>query len=153
MKSSSIIILEFIPILLAINFSACQTPDNSQNHDKWKTEIVAVEKAFNDLAQQEGLSIAFEKFAATDGVILRGGDIIKGAENIGAWYQKNNRPNTSLTWVPEFVDISKSGDLAYTYGPYEFTSIDSTGTENVNRGFFHTVWKRQPDGSWKFVWD
>jgi ketosteroid isomerase-like protein len=21
------------------------------------------------------------------------------------------------------------------------------------QGVFHTVWKRQPDGTWKYVWD
>ena len=30
---------------------------------------------------------------------------------------------------------------------------DSTGKTNENRGAFHTVWKKQKDGSWRYVWD
>ena len=58
-----------------------------------------------------------------------------------------------LVWKPDYVDVSESGDLAYTYGKYTFTSRDSTGRKVVSKGIFHTVWKRQEDGSWKFVWD
>lgn len=59
----------------------------------------------------------------------------------------------SLQWDADFVDVSKSGELAYTYGKYTFTAIDSTGKTIDDKGIFHTVWKKQKDGKWKFVWD
>jgi len=43
--------------------------------------------------------------------------------------------------------------MAYTYGKYTMTIIDSAGESKVSNGIFHTVWKKQKDGSWKFVWD
>ena len=36
---------------------------------------------------------------------------------------------------------------------YVFSFIDSTGTTVADAGIFHTVWKIQPDGTWRFVWD
>ncbi len=30
---------------------------------------------------------------------------------------------------------------------------DSIGNDIDNKGVFHTVWKRQADGEWRFVWD
>jgi len=132
---------------------ACSEPANESDIAKWKLEIEKVEKDFNAMAQKEGLTQAFRYFAAEDGVIRRGKKVIKGKEAIKEWYKKDVRPNETLTWKPSFVDISKSGDMAYTYGNYIFTSTDSTGTKKESTGIFHTVWKRQTDGSWKFVWD
>ncbi len=120
---------------------------------KWKEEVVATEQAFNDMAQDKGLVEAFYHFAAEDGVIRRSRKIIQGKEAIRSWYEQDVRPNETLTWSPTFVDVSTSGDLAYTYGNFTFLYYDTLGNEKKNEGIFHTVWKRQPDGSWKFVWD
>ncbi|MBL7111012.1 MAG: DUF4440 domain-containing protein [Bacteroidales bacterium] len=62
-------------------------------------------------------------------------------------------PDASLVWEPEFVDVEESGDLGYTYGSFVFTAKDSTGNDIESKGVFHTVWKRQADGEWRFVWD
>lgn len=132
---------------------ACKSTPSSEELEQWKAEITATEKAFNDLAQKEGLAIAFETYAAPDGVINRSRKIIQGKSAIGQWYKDNPRPDRTLTWKPDFVDVSLSGDLGYTYGTAIFTTIDSTGTKTVREAKFHTVWKRQDDGSWRFVWD
>ncbi len=134
-------------------FTACQQPDNNGSAEKWKAEIVAVEKAFNDMAQKEGLVKAFEYYAAEDGAIRRGKKVVKGKGAIAAWYKEDVKPNETLSWVPTFVDVSASGDMAYTYGDYIFSYPDTAGVMKENRGIFHTVWKRQTDGTWGFVWD
>ncbi|MFP2996084.1 nuclear transport factor 2 family protein [Spongiivirga sp. MCCC 1A20706] len=137
--------------MLLLILTSCN--NSYQNDEKWKKEIIQVEKDFNDMAQKEGLVKAFEYYAAKDGVIRRGKKVIKGKESIAKWYQNDVRPNETLTWKPTFVDVSVSGDLAYTYGDYVFTSLDSLGNKKENKGIFHTVWKRQKDGNWRFVWD
>jgi ketosteroid isomerase-like protein len=134
-------------------FFSCNDSSKAGDIEKWKSEIVGAEKNFNDLAQKEGITKAFQTYAAQDGVIKRGKEIIKGNEAISEWYRKDIRPNETLTWKPDFVDVSISGDLGYTYGSFIFTSSDSTGTKKESVGKFHTVWKRQNDGNWKFVWD
>ncbi len=131
----------------------CTTADTKTNREKWKSEIIQVEKNFNDMAQDKGLTAAFHHFAATDGVIKRQNKIVKGKVAIQEWYKNDVQPNETLTWKPTFVEVSSAGDLAYTYGNFIFTSIDSSGTKKENKGIFHTVWKRQSNGEWKFVWD
>lgn len=131
----------------------CTTSDGKKNVENWKSEIMQVEQDFNNMAQDEGLVVAFHHFAANDGVIKRQNKIVKGKIAIQEWYKKDVRPNETLTWKPIFVEVSSSGDLAYTYGNFIFTSIDSTGNKKENTGIFHTVWKRQSNGEWKFVWD
>ncbi|SNR79516.1 YybH family protein [Dokdonia pacifica] len=131
----------------------CQHADTSQDVEKWKAEVMNVEKAFNDMAQKEGLIKAFEFYAAEDGVIRRGKKVIKGKKAIADWYKKDVRPNETLTWIPTYIEVSNAGDMAFTYGDYTFTSLDSLGTKKINKGIFHTVWRRQADGTWRFVWD
>jgi len=143
----------FTLIVGIIFLPACQKETSQQDIEKWKAEVVATEKAFNDMAQEKGLVEAFAFYAADDGVIRRSKKIVAGKEEIREWYEKDVRPNETLTWAPTFVDVSKSGDLAYTYGDYTFTHYDSLGTVLQNKGIFHTVWKRQADGEWRFVWD
>ncbi len=144
-----------IGFYLAVIFfiAGCTGTDPEANIDQWKAEILSVEKAFNDMAQREGLTKAFEYYAAEDGVIRRSKKVIKGKDAIRKWYENDVRPNETLTWTPTFVDVSQSGDLAYTYGNFTFTYPDSLGNLKANKGIFHTVWKRQADGNWRFVWD
>ena len=148
MKSLSKLV--FLLIILSLG---CSSPNQEKNMEQWKAEIMAVEKAFNDMAQKEGLVKAFEFYAAEDGVIRRKKKIIIGKEDIRKWYEKDVRPNETLSWTPTFIDVSQSGDLAYTYGDFVFSYPDSLGNQKQNTGIFHTVWKRQADGNWRFVWD
>jgi len=145
--------LFYLAFFLLLTFSACKQTMSEADIDLWKAEIVQVEKDFNDMAQEKGLIEAFHYFAAEDGVIKRGKKVVQGKMAIKQWYKNDVQPNETLTWKPTFVDISSSGDLAYTYGDFIFTRIDSTGVEKQNTGIFHTVWKRQKDGTWRFVWD
>lgn len=142
-----------LSVLFFFILVGCTTSNNEVEFEKWKAEILATEKSFNDMAQSEGLAIAFEYYAATDGVIKRGKKVIKGKNSIREWYEKDVQPNESLSWKPTFIDVSAKGDMGYTYGDYIFTYLDSLGVRKQNKGIFHTVWKRQKDGKWRFVYD
>ena len=143
----------FILVLLLIGFISSCTPDQKEI-ETWKKEIADTEHAFASMAKTEGISKAFTTFAADGAVLLRNNNLVKGKEAIKKSYEKRLPSGTvSLTGTPDFVDVSASGDLGYTYGKYVYTSTDSLGNIQSNEGIFHTVWKRQRDGSWKFVWD
>ncbi|MEP5612793.1 MAG: DUF4440 domain-containing protein [Cyclobacteriaceae bacterium] len=143
--------VKLLPLLTLL--TACSTTPKQIDVESLKAEIMQAEKAFNDMAAEQGVAAAFAAFAAEDGVIKRGGKLIMGNKSIAEWYLENSSPEEKLTWKPDFVDVSSSGDLAYTYGGFEFSYPDSTGTMQTSTGYFHSVWKRQADGSWKFVWD
>lgn len=142
-----------ISILVVFILTACKQTEDSAQFEQWKAEIQAVEQDFNDMAQKEGLVKAFEFYAAPDGVIRRNNKVVKGKQAIADWYKADVRPGDTLSWSPTFIDVSTSGDLAYTYGDFVFTYADSLGNKKSSTGVFHTVWKRQKDGSWRFVWD
>ncbi|MBL4904719.1 MAG: nuclear transport factor 2 family protein [Flavobacteriaceae bacterium] len=139
------------PLLML--FISCNTTESKDSVAKYKAEVIQVEKDFNDLAQKIGIADAFYEYAANDGVIRKSGKLVEGKVAIQKWIKNDVRPNETLTWVPTFVDVSRSGDLAYTNGDATFTFIDSLGNKKVKTSVYHTVWKRQKDGTWKFVWD
>lgn len=119
-----------------------------------KEEITNAEKAFNDSASKEGIANAFYEFAAEDAVIKRENDtLIKGKESIKKYYSNPKYAKASVTWKPDFINVSDDGTMAYTYGKYNWTATDSTGIKKEFKGIFHTVWQRQKNGSWKYVWD
>ena len=105
------------------------------------------------MAQSDGVQKAFVYFAADSAAILRQNKVLKGKEAIRLQYESFPRQGTQLEWAPDFADVSVSGDLGYTYGKYTLTSTDSVGHTTQSKGVFHTVWKRQQDGKWRFVWD
>jgi ketosteroid isomerase-like protein len=140
--------------ILLILFS-CNTATNPDSLEKWKQEIRDVERDFAAMAESTGISEAFIHYAAEDAVLMRNDRLIIGKKQLMAHFGKSaiQSQDQKLSWKPDFVDVSSSGDLAYTYGHYIYTYTDSIGKMVEHKGVFHTVWKRQSDGSWRFVWD
>ena len=62
-------------------------------------------------------------------------------------------PGYSLRWKAEIAEVSGAADLGYTIGPYHMEFQDPEGNPVVIDGKFLTIWKRQPDGSWKTAVD
>jgi ketosteroid isomerase-like protein len=64
-----------------------------------------------------------------------------------------DQPGVSLKWSAYFTDVSADGTLGYNYGRYELRAPGPDGQEIVRGGWFLTIWKRQPDGAWRYVMD
>lgn len=150
-ESVNIVILAYFSILLS--FSGCGMKSSEEKKEQYKKEIFAVEKEFEAMAKAEGIPAAFTKFAAEDGVIMRGDTVIAGKSAIHKFYSAKNLIGHKLEWTADFIYVAESGDLAYTYGKYIYTITDSTGAKSQSKGYFHSVWKRQENGEWRFVWD
>ncbi|MEQ8927196.1 MAG: nuclear transport factor 2 family protein [Fulvivirga sp.] len=141
----------YLLISLLIVFS-CKDAEKPNEADLIQ-QIESVEKSFNDMAAREGVKAAFLEFVAEDGVINRRGRVFQGKEEIESYFNDQTLQDVKLQWKPEFIDVSESGDMAYTYGPFTFSAKDTTGQVIESAGIFHTVWKRQKTGEWKFVYD
>lgn len=144
-----------LSILLFAVAYACNAPPDATSMDTWKQEIREVEADFAAMAASEGIAEAFLHFAAEDAVLMRNDQLFIGRQKLKEQFAQNptQLPDEKLSWKPDFVDVSAAGDLAYTYGSYLYSYTDSTGARVEHSGIFHTVWKRQADGSWRFVWD
>jgi ketosteroid isomerase-like protein len=144
-----LIIIMFLSLLI----SSCSENEKDDQVKKWKQEIENTELEFADMASKEGLQKAFLSYAADDAVLNRNNTILKGKEAIKDYFENQTLSDVKLVWAPDFIEVSRSGDLGYTYGKFNFSAIDTTGNKIEAQGIFHSVWKRQADGNWRFVWD
>jgi ketosteroid isomerase-like protein len=142
-KYIAAIVLSLSP-LLAIS----QTKEQVQA----EKEILQAEVDFAKMANEKGPKAAFLYYSAPEVVILRGKKIYKGKAELEVFY-KDATPSDTLTRTADYVNASAGGDMGYTYGKFLFKGKDPSGKPIKGEGYFHTVWKRQPDGEWKFVWD
>lgn len=142
-----------LSILFLFIFNSCRLQEKENQMEIWKNEVMQAELDFAEMAKTEGIAKAFEAFAANDAVLSRNNELVIGKEGIRNFYENRDLTKVSLEWEPDFIEIAASGDLAYTYGKYTYAAVDSTGVSKSSNGIFHTVWKRQEDGSWKYVWD
>lgn len=63
-------------------------------------------------------------------------------------------PNTTTTFAPDTVDVAKSGDVGYSQGHYEMTTVDpKTKKTTVEHGAYVTVYRKQANGEWKAAED
>ena len=85
----------------------------------------------------------------TDRPAMNGTDAIKSG--IGGMLKD---PHLSLTFAPTLVVVAKAGDVAYTQGTYTMTFTDPKSRRIlIEKGKYVTVYKKEPDGSWKAVED
>lgn len=130
--------------------TACQ---QSVDKEKIKEEIFQTEKAFEKMAAEKSIAEAFYYFADESAVIKRQNDtLIVGKENIKIFYEKGNK-NATVNWTPDFIDVADCGTLGYTYGKFAWRIKNEEGAVTEYKGVFHTVWKKQKDNTWKYVWD
>lgn len=116
-------------------------------------DLVATDRAFSDYSAQHGPHAAWDKFLDDKAIEMSGGQdfvfdkatTLKGFEGFPE--------TTSLTWEPIGGDIAASGDIGYTYGRFVVKSNPAGGTARESHGKYVTIWKHEPDGSWKVVFD
>lgn len=103
------------------------------------------------VAVAQGGGAAFASFFDEDGITIQNRQApLIGQVAIAAhttWSPKTYQ----LTWKPEGGELSPADDMGYTWGHYEGRSIGATGV--VEHGRYQTVWKKEPDGSWKVLMD
>lgn len=137
---------------LSILIISCTNP-SSKKLGELKAEVFQTELNFAEMANSQGVQAAFLHFASETAVLSRNNKVIQGKSAIKDYFESQTLKNVKLQWKPDFIEVAKSGDLAYTYGKYTMSAISPEGDSINAQGIFHTVWKRQKDKSWKFVWD
>jgi ketosteroid isomerase-like protein len=114
--------------------------------------LLKADREFARYAEDHGVANAFALFAAPNATSLPMGDApLLGRDAIVKSMQ--NFPAGQLKWFPVAADIASSGDLGYTWGRYEFHTRDADGKPETHHGKYVTVWKKQANGSWKYVVD
>jgi hypothetical protein len=107
--------------------------------------VVDAEYAFAAAAKPLGVRGAFLKYLANDSIICSPLPV-NGIASTAA-----GKPNQdSLAWYPTYSQTAGSADLGYSTGPWAFRSADG---KTEAHGTFLSVWRKQPDDTWKVVLD
>lgn len=114
-------------------------------------EMVVTEQSFSRMAAEKDTREAFMTFIAGDGLLFR-----PAAVNGKKWMLDHPVPPSDkrplLAWQPAFAGMAAAGDLGFTTGPWE-AKPDINDEKPSAYGHFVTLWKKQADGSWRFVVD
>jgi len=107
--------------------------------------LSAAESAFAAQSVREGMRAAFLSWLAPGAVLFRAGPVDRLAE-----IARNPDPPIVLDWRPAFVEVSASGEMGLSTGPWRIRS-KSDPSRPERYGQFVSVWKRPPGGPWR-VW-
>jgi ketosteroid isomerase-like protein len=148
----------FLPILLVAFLVATivlptTRPTVSASPKATPEMLKQLEAEFMKAAADRGSQGYMSYYAADSVEVPNGGPLIQGKAEIAKGMSFLDDKNNRLIWTPVGADISASGDLGYTYGTYEFHSIDKDAKPVVQYGKYTSIWKLQKDGSWKVVLD
>jgi ketosteroid isomerase-like protein len=62
-------------------------------------------------------------------------------------------PGAKMRFQGTKTEVSKSGDLGYSAGVYQFEYKDTNGKDVHENGKWCETWKKQDDGNWKCIVD
>lgn len=128
-------------ILFALPLIALAAPVLAQGPDT--APVVAAERAFAADAPSMGIAGSFNKWSVPEAIVIGGGQ----PQRIGEAYPDRPKPADEplLEWWPNFAGISRSGDFGFTTG--------GVAVNGQRTGHYFTVWRKQADGSWKWIYD
>lgn len=135
-------------LLLFVCLFSCSRKQPAINMEEIKTTIFETDRAFSKMSELKGLRNAYMEYIDSNGVLLRPNNYpIVGGEAIN-FISQSNDSGFVMTWEPKSANIAAAADMAYTYGIYSYKAKNK---DPVFFGSYVTIWKKQPNGKWKFV--
>jgi ketosteroid isomerase-like protein len=114
------------------------------------TEMVRTERMFAGRALAAGWKQAFLEYFADAAV---GFDGAQTAPAKGLFRRQPDPPrDLRILWEPRYGDVAASGDLGYLTGPVR-TINPARNKGQPGHSIYASVWRRQPDGTFKVVMD
>lgn len=116
--------------------------------EAWRS-LVKAERDFSADARLRGVRDAFLAHFADDcRTFPPGKPVVVGNAELA---KQEKRPGL-LSWYPVKAEVSRTGDLGYTTGPWEFRPQAATDAP-VAWGHYVSVWRRRTDGIWTVALD
>ena len=116
-------------------------------------EMVATERAFAAMGAEKGVRESFFEYFGEEGI-----SFTPHPAKFREFARKNPLPDPppprefKLEWWPVYGDVAESGDIGYNTGPTLVTDLTPQNRPS-RHGYFFSVWKKQPDGTWRVAVD
>ena len=125
--------------------------------DTRKADEAAIRAASADwskASQARDLDKATSYYADDAIYFVNNGAKVTGKDAIKlVWKSELATPGPGLTFETTYVEVARSGDIAYEYGTYDQQTEEKKGKVKDEKGKYVVVWKKQADGNWKAVAD
>ena len=157
-------------IAAVIYLSACKAPENqntnaqttidslkaviAMDHSSEAAAIAKLDSAWDRASEAKSLE-GWLSYYSDDAIMMPPGEKVCRDKASRETSIKNMFavPGMSLRFQDQKIEVSRSGDLGYAAGVYQWKSKDAKGKDYNETGKFTEVWKKQSDGSWKCVAD
>jgi ketosteroid isomerase-like protein len=111
-----------------------------------RSEVFAAESSFAATMAARDLK-AFGTYVAKEAVFFGRRGAMRGrAAVVDGWKPLFDGPMAPFSWRPDVVEVLDSGKLAHSSGPV-------MDPEGKLVGMFNSVWRLEPDGRWRVVFD
>lgn len=117
-------------------------------------EMLETDRAFAAMAAEEGAPAAFAAYADPEvRMFPEGAEPYHGRDamiaRFAGWPE-----GAMLEWTPVEGFAGKGGDFGFTWGRYVYTPPPGEDGETVvDHGKYVSIWRKGPDGAWKFIAD
>ena len=142
-----------VPVLAGSSIGCAKAPPAAQPDTRSADEqaIRESEIAWSQAYATKNIERIVAQYADDGSSIIPGFPILTGKDAIQAGVKEQLAdPRFALSFQTSKVEISKSGDIAYTQGAFTFTGTDAkTKRAITSKGHYVEVYRKQPDGSWK----
>jgi ketosteroid isomerase-like protein len=146
MREMTSLILVAVFLTFGFGLSDSSGAEGDSGAPTTAAELRATEEAFaKTMADRDHQ--AFVSFLAEETVFFGPHGESRGKEAVAAaWKPFYETPEAPFSWRPESASVLDSGNLGLTSGPV-------MAPDGTRVGTFNSVWRREPDGNWKVVFD
>ncbi|TAL45767.1 MAG: SgcJ/EcaC family oxidoreductase [Chitinophagaceae bacterium] len=139
----------FVSILLLVSCTQ-QKVDKKAEGEK----IMQLSKEWSQVASEGNVEKTVQYWADDAVVISAGQPMLSGKQAIQKMVEESYKmPGFRISWQPQRVEVSESGDMAYLLENSQISFTDSTGHPIMINNKAVSIWRKQADGSWKNVVD
>jgi uncharacterized protein (TIGR02246 family) len=133
-------------LLIAIVSCNQQKVDTKLEGEK----VMKLSKEWSEVASTGDVEKTVSYWADDAFVMSAGQPPLKGKPAIRQMVEESYKmPGFRISWQPQSVEVSESGDMAYMIENSQVSITDSTGKQVTIRNKAVSIWRKQPDGSWK----
>lgn len=141
----------FVLFMITGVFSCTQTEVDKKAEGE---KLMQLSRDWSKSASTDSIEKTLSYWADDAVVMSPGQPPIQGKNAIREMVQSMSKiPGFHISWEPLSVEVSRSGDMAYMIEQNQVTVNDSLGRTITEHNKAVTIWKKQPDGSWKNVVD
>lgn len=141
-----------ITVLLVLTLAGCSQPKVDKKAEGEK--VMQLSKEWSKVASNGDVEKTVSYWADNAVMMSANQPSLNGKQAIRQMVEESFKiPSFRISWQPQSVEVSESGDMAYLIENSQVTFKDSTGNTITQNNKAVSIWKKQNDGNWKNVVD